>query len=98
MTAESHRGRVVKKNVMIASVKLSNSRGVHWRGEGGDQERELAQKYRKWGKALQVSPPLRCREAPDRLAKTYDHKASREGRRVPAALWHEPFCDQSRTH
>jgi hypothetical protein len=37
-----------------AHTGVYNSRGAHWRGEGGDHERELAQKYRKWGKALQV--------------------------------------------
>jgi hypothetical protein len=55
------------------SVKLSNSRGVHWRGEGGDQERELAKKYRNWGKALQVSHPFVAAKLLMELAKTYAH-------------------------
>ncbi|WP_298815573.1 HigA family addiction module antitoxin [uncultured Roseibium sp.] len=34
------------------SVGTRNSRGVYWRGEGGNQERELANKYRDWGRKL----------------------------------------------
>jgi len=30
------------------NVAVHNSRGAHWRGEGGAQERELAAKYRDW--------------------------------------------------
>ncbi|MCA6116556.1 HigA family addiction module antidote protein [Bradyrhizobium sp. WSM 1738] len=55
-----------------------NSRGVHWRGEGGDQERDLAEKYRKWGEALQVSHPFVSSKLLMGLAATYDHEASRE--------------------
>jgi hypothetical protein len=55
-----------------------NSRGVHWRGEGGAQERQLAEKYRKWGQALQVSHPFVAAKLLTGLAQTYDHDASRE--------------------
>lgn len=55
-----------------------NSRGVHSRGEGGDQERELADKYRTWGQALQISHPFVSSKLLMVLAKTYDHEASRE--------------------
>jgi addiction module HigA family antidote len=55
-----------------------NSRGVHWRGEGGEQERELAEKYRKWSQALQVSHPFVASKLLMGLARTYDHEASRE--------------------
>jgi hypothetical protein len=48
------------------------------RSEGGDQERELAQKYRKWGKALQVSHPFVAAKLVMELANTYDRDASRE--------------------
>jgi hypothetical protein len=61
-----------------AHTGVYNSRGVHWRGEGGDQERELAQKYRKWGEALQVSHPVVAAKLLMELAKTYDGEASRE--------------------
>lgn len=61
-----------------AHTGVYNSRGAHWRGEGGDQERELADKYRKWGRALQVSHPFVASQLLMGLAKTYDHEASRE--------------------
>jgi hypothetical protein len=38
-------------------VALRNSRGVHWRGEGGAQERELAAKYGGWAKAMEYTHP-----------------------------------------
>jgi addiction module HigA family antidote len=34
-----------------------NSRGAHWRGEGGAQERELANQYEGWAKACDYSHP-----------------------------------------
>ncbi len=49
-----------------------NSRGVHFRGEGGEQERRLADKYRDWGRALQVSHPFVASKLLMALAKTYD--------------------------
>ena len=61
-----------------AHTGVYNSRGVHWRGEGGHQERELAEKYRKWGQALQTSHPFVSSKLLMRLAKTYEHEASRE--------------------
>jgi hypothetical protein len=45
------------------AIGLYNQRGAQWRGEGGDQERDLATKYRNWSVAkssirrtLHVSP------------------------------------------
>ncbi len=61
-----------------AHTGVYNSRGAHFRGEGGDQERELAEKYRIWGKTLQVSHPFVASKLLMALAKTYDHEASRE--------------------
>lgn len=55
-----------------------NSRGAVWRGEGGDQERELALKYRKWGEALQISHPFVASKLLLGLAKDYEHEATRE--------------------
>lgn len=55
-----------------------NERGAHWRGEGGDQERALAQQYRKWAEALQFSHPYVSRELLMGLAKTYEAEANRE--------------------
>lgn len=61
-----------------AHTGVYNSRGVHLRAKGGNQERELAEKYRKWGQALQVSHPFVASELLMDLARTYDHEASRE--------------------
>lgn len=55
-----------------------NSRGVHVRGEGGDQERDLAEKYRRWAVALQISHPFVASRLLMGLTETYDHEASRE--------------------
>jgi hypothetical protein len=61
-----------------AHTGVYNSRGVHWRGEDGGQERELANKYRKWGLALRISHPFVASKLLMALANTYDHEASRE--------------------
>lgn len=34
-----------------------NLRGVHWRGEGGNQERELAAKYEAWAASIEFTHP-----------------------------------------
>lgn len=64
--------------VEAAKVGIYNSRGAHFRGEGGDQERELAQKYRKWGEALQVSHPFVSAKLLMGIAYKYKRDASSE--------------------
>jgi hypothetical protein len=59
-------------------VLKEDSRGVHWRGEGGDQERELAAKYRRWGEALQFSHPFVSAHFLMKLAQTYEREANSE--------------------
>lgn len=59
-----------------AHTGVYNSRGAHWRGEGGSQERELATKYRKWSEALQVSHPFVASKLLMDLARTYEQEAS----------------------
>ncbi|MCE9526820.1 MAG: hypothetical protein K8R36_12285, partial [Planctomycetales bacterium] len=61
-----------------ARIGVYNSRGFHFRGEGGDQERELAEKYRKWGQALQFSHPYVSSKLLMSLAETYEHEAGHE--------------------
>ena len=53
-----------------------NSRGVHMRGNGGDQERELADKYRKWAQQVRASSPFVASELLMRLTKTYEREAT----------------------
>ena len=38
-------------------VALHNSRGVHWRGEGGEAERALAAKYAGWAESMEYTHP-----------------------------------------
>jgi hypothetical protein len=40
------------------AIAVRNSRGVHFRGPGGDQERGLATKYEGWAKAVAVDYPF----------------------------------------
>ena len=63
-----------------------NSRGMHWRGEGGRQERELARQYEEWAKASNYSYPKVARMLRE-LASSYrseerwqDQKAAVERR------------------
>ena len=59
-----------------------NLRGVHWRGEGGAQERELATQYRNWAKACECSYPKvagilrRLESAYSREAKWHDEESA----------------------
>ncbi|MFQ2049227.1 HigA family addiction module antitoxin [Aeromonas veronii] len=58
-----------------AHTGLYNSRGVHSRDEGGDQERELADKYRDWANALQFSHPFVSSSLLMSMVKTYEREA-----------------------
>lgn len=51
-----------------------NSRGAHWRKAGGDQERELAERYEEWAKASDYSYP-RVAAALRGLAESYQREA-----------------------
>lgn len=53
---------------------ILNSRGVHARGPGGDQERELANQYRGWGRALRFEYP-RVAQVLEDIAVHYDQDA-----------------------
>jgi hypothetical protein len=61
-----------------ACTGVYNARGVHWRGEGGAQERKLAEKYRAWEIALQVSHPFVATHLLKSLADGYEKDAARE--------------------
>jgi hypothetical protein len=61
-----------------ARTGLYNMRGIHVRGEGGEEERELAAKYRKWAEALRYSHPFVSATLLMAMVKTYEHEASRE--------------------
>lgn len=56
------------------SIGVRNSRGAHWRGEGGKQERDLAAKYRDWSQKIAFEYPYVARTLED-IAASYDHEA-----------------------
>jgi len=58
-------------------VGVYNSRGVHWKGEGGNQERELAQKYRNWSRQLAFEYPYVANML-EQIANGYDREAAWE--------------------
>lgn len=70
----------VHSNEMMegAHTGLYNSRGVTYRGEGGDQERGLAEKYRAWANALRYSHPFVASKLLMDMVKTYEHEADHE--------------------
>ena len=59
------------------SIGVYNARGVHWRGEGGDQERELAAKYRGWARQVDFDYPY-VSSVLERIAASYDKEGERE--------------------
>jgi len=61
-----------------AYVGRFNLRGVHWRGEGGAQERELADIYRGWAESLQYTHPYVSSELLLEMARMYERDARRE--------------------
>ncbi|MGE3843029.1 MAG: hypothetical protein AB7I50_15760, partial [Vicinamibacterales bacterium] len=57
-------------------IAVRNSRGVHHRGEGGDQERGLAARYRGWAQQLSSEFPYVSSLLED-VAASYDREAER---------------------
>jgi addiction module HigA family antidote len=55
-------------------IGVRNSRGAHWRGEGGSQERDLAAKFRRGAQRLRFDYPYVGRVLED-IAASYDHEA-----------------------
>lgn len=64
-------------------IGVRNSRGVHSRrpGEGGEQERELASKYRVWAERLHFEYPY-VGGVMESIAASYDHDAAGEDSRA----------------
>ena len=61
-----------------AHTGVYNSRGVHTRGPGGYQERQLANKYRKLAQQIRASSPYVASELLLKLTDTYEREATRE--------------------
>lgn len=74
--------RAVMEDVQSESVMRGaqtgayNSRGVHMRGSGGDQERQLAEMYRKWAQKIRATSPYVASQLLMNLADTYEREAS----------------------
>jgi hypothetical protein len=58
-------------------IGVYNSRGVHARGEGGGQERALAEKYRNWSRQLAFEYPYVAKVL-EGIALEYDREAARD--------------------
>ncbi|QDP18694.1 hypothetical protein [Sphingomonas xanthus] len=58
-------------------IAKRNSRGAHWRGEGGAQERAIAAKYAGWAKAMEYTHP-RVAAILHELELSYLHEAEWE--------------------
>ncbi|MBS0251174.1 MAG: addiction module antitoxin, partial [Proteobacteria bacterium] len=58
-------------------IGARNSRGVHWRGDDGAQERELAARYRNWADELAFEFPL-VSGVLESVAASYDREAQWE--------------------
>lgn len=61
-----------------AHTGLYNARGAHWRGEGGNQERELAARYRTWADALRFTHPFVSSSLLMSMVDTYEREAERQ--------------------
>ena len=59
------------------SMALFNSRGAHTRGEGGNQEREIAARYASWAEAMEYMHP-RVAAMHRGMERSYLHDAERE--------------------
>jgi hypothetical protein len=60
-----------------AQIGVYNSRGAHFRGEGGDQERALAQTYRSWSRTLAFEYPY-VSNLLEGIAEEYSRQAEME--------------------
>jgi len=58
-------------------IGTRNSRGVHWRGEGGDQERQLADKYRADAQLVSFEFPY-VSKLLESIADSYEREAAWE--------------------
>jgi len=56
------------------NIGVRNSRGVHVRGEGGGQEREIAAKYRAWAERLHFDYPF-VGSVLESIATSYEREA-----------------------
>jgi hypothetical protein len=70
---EEVRSDAISSGIVTA---VYNARGAHFRAEGGDAERGLAQKYRNWAQALEFSHPFVAATIHKPLTDTYEREAA----------------------
>jgi hypothetical protein len=58
-------------------IGIYNSRGVHRRGEGGNEERAIAEQYRRWYRQLAFEFPFVAKLLGE-IAAGYERDATRE--------------------
>ena len=70
----------IQSENMMHEVRVGayNSRGVHFRGPGGEQERQLAEKYSKFAQQIRTSSPYVASELLQKLADIYKREAAEE--------------------
>ena len=70
-------------------VGLYNARGIHTAGEGGDQERKLAEKYHVWADALKFTHPF-VSSLLMSMVNTYEHEAEQRDTEldIERRLWY----------
>lgn len=68
-------GTQLKRDSGGVTQGLFNARGAHWRGKGGDQERELAEGYRRSMNALQFTHPFVASSILKPMVDTYERHA-----------------------
>ena len=59
------------------AIGVYNSRGIHSREEGGNQERELVEKYLNWSRKLAFEYPY-VANLVEQIAARYERDAARE--------------------
>lgn len=71
---EHVRSRAMARGMSLATY---NGRGATWRGEGGQQERDLAATYQRYASALAYSHPFVC-QVLQQIADFYERDAAHE--------------------
>ncbi len=67
---------VVSREIGIGMmVSVHNARGATWRGVGGQQERDVAAKYRGWSKEIAVESPFVASEILEQIAQSFERDA-----------------------
>jgi hypothetical protein len=70
----------IQSESMIRGISTGrfNARGAHWRGRGGDQERSIADDYRKAAGALEYTHPFVATTLLANLAQQYERIGKHE--------------------